>query len=79
MSTPAEKDRAKKGIKARNDAMKSLVANHQAEFDELVTRNRLALGLSRKPSGPTREQREASIKRAEEQIAKWRKELEEES
>jgi hypothetical protein len=75
MATAAEKDRAKKGIKARQDALETLISNHQAEFDELVTRNRLALGLPARPQGATPEQIQAKIERAEKQMQKWREEL----
>jgi hypothetical protein len=75
MATAAEKDRAKKGIKARQDALSTLISNHQAEFDELVTRNRLAVGLPARPQGPTPEQIKAKIERAEQQMEKWREEL----
>jgi hypothetical protein len=75
MPTPAEKDRAKKGIKARQDALKTLITNHQAEFDELVANNRIAAGLPRRPSGPSQEQLQQRVQRAEEQLEKWRQEL----
>ena len=75
MTTDDPKDKAKKGIKARQDALNTLIANHQAEFDELVVNNRIALGLPRRPAGPSQEQLQQRVRRAEEQLAKWRREL----
>jgi hypothetical protein len=75
MTSPEEKDKAKKGIKARQDAVKTLIERHQPEFDELHARNRVALGLSPRSAGPSREELEKRIKRHEERLAKWRQEL----
>lgn len=75
MATEAERERAKKGIRARQDAIRSLIAAHQAEFDEAVTRNRLAAGLPARPQGATPEQIQAKIERAQRQMEKWREEL----
>lgn len=75
MPTTAEKDRAKKGIKARQDALATLIANHQEEFDELHRKNRVAAGLPLRSSGPTRAQLEERIRKQEERLAKWKQEL----
>jgi hypothetical protein len=75
MSTAADKDKAKRGIKARQDALKTLIGNHREEFEALVERNRLSLGLSRRPQGASDEVLEARIKRAREQMEKWEREL----
>lgn len=75
MASPEEKDKAKKGIKARQDAVKTLIERHQTEFDELHARNRVALGLSPRSAGPSREELEDRIKRQEQRLEKWRREL----
>ena len=75
MASPEEKDRAKKGIKARQDAIKTLIERHQTEFDEIHVRNRIALGLSPRSAGPNREQLEERIKRQKERLEKWQREL----
>lgn len=75
MPTTAERDRAKKGIKARQDAIKALIANHQAEFDELHSKNRIAAGLPMRSSGPTAEELEERIRRQRERLAKWEADL----
>ena len=71
MASPVEKDKAKKGIKARQDAMKTLIERHQDEFDDLHARNRVALGLSPRSAGPSREQ----LERQRERLEKWQREL----
>lgn len=75
MPTPEERDRAKKGIRARQDAIKTLIERHQDEFDELHTRNRVALGLRPTSSGPSREALEERIRKQEERLAKWKADL----
>ena len=75
MASPEEKDKAKRGIKARQDAIKTLIERHQTEFDDLHARNRVAAGLSPRSAGPSREVLEERIKRQEERLAKWRQEL----
>ena len=75
MPSPEEKDKAKKGIKARQDAIKTLIEKYQSEFDELHTRNRVALGLSPRSTGPTKEQLEERVKRTRERLEKWEREL----
>lgn len=76
MASTEEKDKARKGIKARQDAIKTLIERHQPEFEELHARNRVALGLSPRSAGPSREQLQERIKRQEQKLAKWRQELE---
>ena len=76
MPTTDERDRAKKGIKARQDAIKTLIANHQDEFNELHRKNRVAAGLPPRSSGPTKAELQERIRKQEEKLAKWREELE---
>jgi len=76
MPSSDERDRAKRGIKARQDAIKTLIERHQTEFDELHARNRVAAGLSPRSAGPSKEKLEERIKKQEERLVKWRKELE---
>lgn len=75
MPTATDRNKAKKGIKARQDALKTLVANHQQEFDELHAKNRVALGLSPRAAGPSKKELEERIRRQEERLAKWKQEL----
>jgi hypothetical protein len=75
MTTPDESDRAKRGIRARQEAIRALIANHQAEFDEMHQKNRVDLGLPLRAQGPTVEQLKERIKRQEEKLEKWREEL----
>lgn len=75
MATGEEKDKAKRGIKARQDAIRTLIERHQTEFDELHARNRVALGLSPRSAGPSREELEERIRRQEKKLEKWRREL----
>lgn len=75
MPTEEEKDRAKKGIRARQDAVAELIRRHQEEFDGLHRSNRIALGLSPRPSGPTPEQLRKRQERLEAQLEKVRREL----
>ena len=76
MSPGEERDKAKRGIKARQDAIKTLIERYQSEFDELHARNRVALGLSPRSAGPTRRELEERIKRQTERLEKWQRELE---
>ena len=76
MTSPEEKDRARKGIKARQDAIKSLISKYQGEFDEMHARNRVAAGLSPRSAGRSKEQLKDLIRRQEERLEKWKKELE---
>lgn len=76
MASPEEKDRARKGIKARQDAIKTLISKYQSEFDELHARNRVAAGLSPRSAGPSKTQLQERIRRQEEKLEKWRQELE---
>jgi hypothetical protein len=57
------------------DAINQLVTNHQEEFDRLHAQNRVSLGLSPTTSGPTREQLEDRIRKQEEKLSKWRRQL----
>lgn len=75
MASTEENDKAKRGIKARQDAVRTLITNHQQEFDDLHVRNRVALGLPLRSSGPTREQRAEQIRKLQDKIDKWKKEL----
>lgn len=75
MASPEEKDRAKKGIKARQDAIRTLIERHKTEFDELHASNRVAAGLSPRSAGPTKEQLEERVKKTREKLEKWEREL----
>lgn len=75
MATNVDRDKAKRGIKARQDAIATLIANHQAEFDEMHAKNRIALGLPPRSSGPTRQQLEERIQKQREKLEKWEAEL----
>lgn len=75
MPSEADKDKARRGIKARQDAIATLIANHQGEFDELVTKNRVALGLPPRASGPSREALEERIRKQRERLERWEAEL----
>lgn len=75
MASTEEKDKAKKGIKARQDAIKTLIANHQEEFDDLHQKNRIALGLPLRSSGPTRQELEERVRKQRERLEKWEAEL----
>lgn len=75
MPTEEERLRAKKGIRARQDAIKSLIEAHQAEFDELVRKNRVALGLSPHPSGLSPKQVEEKLQKARERVRKLEDDL----
>ena len=73
--TKEQKERLKKGVRARLDAIAQLIANHQDEFERLHAQNRVAQGLSPTPSGPSREQLEERIRKQEEKLALWRRQL----
>lgn len=68
-------ERQQRGVRARRDAMQTLIANHQAEFDALVARNRVAAGLPPRASGPSLEALEKRIQKQRERLAKWEAEL----
>jgi hypothetical protein len=70
--TKTDREKAKKGIRARADALKTLIERHQSEFDELLVKNRIAAGLAPTNSGPSKDQLEAKIRKAEEKLAKDR-------
>lgn len=70
--TNADREKAKKGIRARADALKTLIERHQAEFDELHVKNRLAAGLAPTNAGPSKEQLAEKIRKAEDKLAKDR-------
>lgn len=76
-NTPTEEQRlrAKNGIKARQDAINTLIERHQDEFDELHAKNRVALGLPLRSSGPTKEQLEERIRAQRAKLEKWEEEL----
>jgi len=75
MPSTADRDKAKRGIRARQDAIATLIANHQAEFDEEHAKNRVALGLPPRPNGPTKEQLEERVRKQRERLVKWEEEL----
>lgn len=70
--TKADREKAKKGIRARADALKTLIEKHQAEFDELHVKNRLAAGLAPTNTGPSKDELEAKIRKQEDKLAKDR-------
>ena len=71
----AAHQRQKKGVQARQEAIQALIANHQPEFDALVAKNRVALGLTPRASGPSKEELEERIQKQREKLAKWEAEL----
>lgn len=71
-TTKVGRDKAKKGIRARQEAIKTLISRHQEEFDEIHIKNRLAAGLAPTNAGPSREELEAKIRKTEEKLAKDR-------
>lgn len=73
--TDAEKERLTKGIKARQETIKTLISRHQSEFDELHAQNRLAVGLSARSAGPSRAQLEERVRKQRERLEKWEREL----
>lgn len=72
----ATKTKAQLGIQARQEAVKTLIERHQEEFDELHERNRVALGLPLRAQGPTAEELRDRIRRQEERLERWKRELE---
>jgi hypothetical protein len=70
--TKTDREKAKKGIRARADAVKVLIERHKTEFDELIIKNRLAAGLAPTNSGPSREQLAEKIRKAEDKLARDR-------
>lgn len=69
--------KAKLGIKARQDALRSLIKNHQEEFDTMVEENRVSLGLSRRATNETPDEIRAKFERAQQRAEKYRLMLEE--
>lgn len=76
VSTLTDQEKASLGIKARNDAKAELIKRHADEFQELVERNRVELGLPRKPQGDGPEQIAEKLRKAEERAERLRQELE---
>lgn len=74
-ATEEEKERLRRGIKARQDAVNTLMERHRAEFDELHAANRVAAGLSARSAGPSKEQLAERIRKQEEKLEKWKREL----
>jgi hypothetical protein len=75
MPTQEQSERAKLGIRARRDAINTLVERHQDEFDELHRRNRLAVGLPPRSAGPSKAELEERIRKQRERLAKWEADL----
>lgn len=69
------RQRQSAGVRARQKAIQTLIANHQEEYDRLVTQNRVAAGLSPRASGPSTEELEERIRKQRERLAKWEAEL----
>lgn len=70
--TKADREKAKRGINARQEAVKELLKRHKSEFDELLVQYRVAAGLAPSNGGPSKAQLEAQIRKAEETLAKKR-------
>lgn len=68
-------ERQRKGVQARRDAVATLIKTHQDEFDELVAKNRVALGLPPRANGPTKDELEERIRKQEERLEKLKREL----
>jgi hypothetical protein len=68
----ADREKAKKGIRARQEAIKTLIERHKTEFDEVHVKYRLMAGLAPTNGGLTRAQLEAKIRKGEEKLAKDR-------
>lgn len=68
----ADREKARKGIQARQDAIKELIARHKSEFDEIHIKLRLAAGLAPTNAGPSRAQLEEKIRKQEEKLARDR-------
>lgn len=68
----ADREKAKKGIQARQKAIKTLIDNHKSEFNEMHIRFRLEAGLAPTNQGPSRAQLEEKIRKQEEKLARDR-------
>ncbi len=73
--TEDEKERLRKGIKARQAALRTLMDRHRPEFEELHAQARVAEGLPAKSQGPSRAQLEERVRKQRERLAKWEAEL----
>lgn len=73
--TTEEKERLKRGIQARNEALNALMDRHRDEFERLHAEKRLSLGLPARSAGPSRAQLEERIRKQREKLAKWEEEL----
>lgn len=73
--TREQRDRASKGIRARQEAIATLIQNHQEEFDRLHAQNRVAQGLPPRSSGASAEELAERIRKHEERVEKWKAEL----
>lgn len=76
MATAAEKERAKKGIRARQDAIKFILEKYADEFQVKLEENRLALGLPRRANAEPPEVLERKLHDAEERAERLRRDLE---
>jgi hypothetical protein len=75
MTKMTDNEKAKAGIKARQDAIHWLIDAHRDAFDQRVADNRVALGLPARPAGDSPDQIAAKLKRAEDRADKLRAEL----
>jgi hypothetical protein len=73
--TKEQSERAKAGIKARRDAINTLIERHQDEFDELHRKNRIGAGLSPRSAGPSKAELEERVRKQREKLEKWEAEL----
>lgn len=64
-----------KGIRARQQAIKALLAENQERFDELHAKYRLEAGLSSRPAGPSVAELEEKVARQRQRLEKWEQEL----
>ena len=70
--TKADREKARRGIQARQDAIKELIERHKPEFDEIHVANRLKAGLAPTNNGPSKAQLEEKIRKQEARLAKDR-------
>lgn len=70
--TKTDREKAKKGIRARQESVKTLIERHKVEFNEILVSNRLAAGLAPTNTGPSRSQLEEKIRKQEAKLAKDR-------
>lgn len=70
-ATTRNTQKAKAGIRARQDAVRQLIIENQARFDQMVEENRVRLGLPRKATSETPEELRAKLERARKRAEKY--------